>query len=197
MRSIVSVIAVLFLLLTGCSSTPVKEAWADKFRGEVGYFYVPMFAAYDPVATVPALERCQPVTITQIKKLGDVIELEASQEGTPRVYRYHSYGQQILETPKGHVEILEKYFKRELPADRKIALKNAQPFQSRPGICEGKLWIGMTEEEMVFVKGLPEKINITRTASVESKQYVYRIHPGAITAQYFYITNGVLSAIQR
>lgn len=186
-----------FIFLCSCTAMPVKEQWAEKLRGEMGYFYVPVYATYDPVAVVPPQERCQPVTITQVKKFGDLIEIEASQEGVPRLYKYHSYGQPIVEAPAGHVAILESFFKRELPKDRTISAANAAPFQSRKGICDGKLWIGMTEEEMVFVKGLPEKINLTRTSSIESKQYVYRIHPNATTAQYFYITNGKLSAIQR
>ncbi len=56
-------------------------------------------------------------------------------------------------------------------------------------ICQGKIRIGISEEELKLSWGEPKKINKTVVSGIESKQYVYK-------DQYVYIENGIITSFQ-
>ena len=58
-------------------------------------------------------------------------------------------------------------------------------------IRDGKVWVGMSESDLVKSWGKPERVNTDTYASGQHKQYVYG------NRQYVYVVNGVVSAISQ
>ena len=52
-----------------------------------------------------------------------------------------------------------------------------------------KIWVGMTEAQLLKSIGKPEKVNRTVTANGKSEQWVYH-------GNYIYVENGVVTAFQ-
>lgn len=63
-------------------------------------------------------------------------------------------------------------------------------------ILEGKVLIGMTEEELTKSWGSPTQVNSTVSASGKRDQWVYRREGEVTKSKYVYVRNGVVTTIQ-
>lgn len=61
-------------------------------------------------------------------------------------------------------------------------------------IAQGKVFVGMTADEVRRSWGAPTKINSTLSGSGSSQQWVY--DRGNFKSQYVYLDNGIVSTIQ-
>lgn len=61
-------------------------------------------------------------------------------------------------------------------------------------IQRGKIWIGMESFYLMLIKGYPDDINKTVTASTKFEQWVYRSYDGKAT--YYYFENDILTGWQ-
>jgi cell division protein FtsL len=79
-------------------------------------------------------------------------------------------------------------------ANRQIAWAKRQT-QVDIAVAERRIFVGMTQAEVIKSWGSPHKINQTLTARGSSQQWVYKVR-GAGNDQYVYVDNGVVRAIQ-
>lgn len=188
------VLALLSMTVFGCVSAPVKEQWANKYVNKTGYILLPVSPKSKSGRPFSA---CEQTKITQVKALGNTISLIAEQSGELYEVEGHSKDGRFLYSPQTQtVSILDEFFKERLPADRTIVLKEGKR-SSRKLICEGRVWTGMKEDEFLFVKGAPDKVNTTVSAGGTLHQYVYRQGgPTSLEAEYYYLRDGVLTSWQ-
>lgn len=95
---------------------------------------------------------------------------------------------------RGEQEMLSDYYKRRERL-RKAAAERAERAQQRMrfnrAIEDGKIMVGMTEEDVLEAWGRPTKVNTSLNASGRREQWVYR-HTTSST-QYVYFQNGVMT----
>lgn len=79
------------------------------------------------------------------------------------------------------------YWKRE-------AARQTTQMRAQDAIANGKVFIGMTADEVIASWGDPTAVNRTVTAASNSEQWVYR--RGSFEAQYVYLRNGIVTSLQ-
>lgn len=79
------------------------------------------------------------------------------------------------------------YWKRE-------AARQTREMRAKDAIADGKVFIGMTADEVIESWGDPTAVNRTITAGDTSEQWVYR--RGSFQAQYIYLRAGIVTSLQ-
>lgn len=185
-----------FLFLTSCGLTPVKEPWADKFRGQEGYVQIaPKIIGWKEKnwANPTLFNQCKTVKIHDVVTNGTGNAFVLSQDGN----LFYAWGSRdYLESfNKGKLGAEAAYLKPNLPGkSRTITLKSGKE-KSGDLLCKGQIWTTMTPEELIFIKGQPERINNTTTQALHHDQWVYN-KPGGGGFEYFYFYNGSLKSWQ-
>jgi hypothetical protein len=63
-------------------------------------------------------------------------------------------------------------------------------------IAEGKVFVGMTKDEVIKSWGTPTRVNKTTTSGGSTEQWVYYGRGGSGSDQYVYVDNGVVRTVQ-
>ena len=86
------------------------------------------------------------------------------------------------------LSVYNKFEEHFLPEDPKRI--HNWPSTVWSAIEEGKVFIGMTEEQAILSRGKPKEINRTITSNIKNEQWVYG------SGSYLYFDNGRLTAFQ-
>jgi hypothetical protein len=176
-------------LLGGCA-TSASKAIVEKYNGKTGHF-----SAF-PTGVVSighnySYKICDQSKIVKIEQLG--VTKYVYFEQNSRLYRF-----EVINQDDSDVEFLNKYFVSTLNLPKQMINLKSGSMQAKKAVCDGILYVGMAAEHFLIVNGLPEKINRTVTAGLETVQLVYR-KKGAqnqFDRNYFYFTNGILKSWQ-
>ena len=170
---------ILVSVLIGCSSQPkdytskdpviinydeskiprtLPEKEARKGVKESQYVGVSGHFSRPPLFSSPEFEdvfnRCDEFTVTAVNQSsGRVIVTIRQGENVLQVVGLN--GREFQGNALGQVPLLNKYFVKNLDVLRSRGERYIASVSER--LCTGKLWKGMTKEELLFVKGKPKK----------------------------------------
>ena len=201
-------LSIILLSLISCANYSYKQnkktSISDEYLDHIGQSYYitdndgSAFAIKDykidgkniPLYNGYSLDKCQKA------KVVDVIQSDKSKSVNPTLPSAYIVEQNKKLYVLGGIWSSKEdtMFKKTFPfKSRAIKLKTGTK-SSKDLICKGMIWTGMTETEMIFVKGQPIKVNKTTRRGLIQKQNIYEDSKGK--RSYFYTINGILKSWQ-
>lgn len=189
------IFAFLALAISSCASfEAVNSDKYDEIVGETFYTKLPPgFATTAGAAPLhpgindaaKGFNKCESFEVIEVASRGMKLGLHVKQGDREYIINPHLY------THTGTKSMRDR-LSEEFPFEnREINFKEGKQW-SKDLICKNSYWTGMTEEELYFVKGLPQETNESVNSQGVRKQLVY-----GDFGPYFYIRNGILSSWQK
>lgn len=200
----------LLLTVTSCSSTRVKEDWAESVTKISGYLTAPpTLEDKRGYGKKEELKRCQKVQFTGVFKTPGMMNYKAEVSQGDRKFIIEQFGNSYVlssnqltgssnNPQKEVIDVFRGYVTDELPFKKKKVGKGKDRIDLYDYLCNEKgVFTGMTKEQFIFVMGYPKKNNRTVTRTVVKEQLIFQ-KPGGneFEKNYFYFTNGVLTSWQ-
>lgn len=164
-----------FLLLTaGCSTGVIKDDWTKSLIGRTGIIREPVQIVKEDKknwAHFDEFQRCEPVEVVEARDYGKHTGLVVKQAGKLfYIWSAQSFVNEFKGSPT------EAKLTEYLAPTKEIALGEKKTVKLTTGVhdshelqCKATFWAGMSEQQLVFVKGKPDQIN----KSGAKEQWVY------------------------
>ncbi len=147
------------------ANPPTKGSWKTSYIGLKGYFSRP--PTFASGADKDIFKRCEPFTIKSFESKGNQLIMTVFQGNN--VINVTGVNRQPFKlSARMRIKELDRYLwkKLDLGGGRNIA-------SNMPKVCDGKLATSMTEKEVLFVAGSPEKVNNLKANNKPVKEWVY------------------------
>lgn len=180
----------MFFTITSCSTGVLKGDWTKSLTGRTGYLREPVQIVKDEKKNWSAFEefkRCEPVEIVEARKYGKNTGLVVRQEGKLfYLWSAHTFVNEYRGNPSE--AMLNEYIastKDDALGEKKMVTLNSGKFDTHQLQCQSTYWPGMTENQLVFVKGRPNEIRKAGTKeewfySQNGQQQVFDIENGVL-----------------
>lgn len=167
----------LIILSSACSTTPKAEPWLDSYLNKTGYFNRPIDFMPDSPADPQSFQRCKKSKIVGFKnqEFSDDTEkpfiILIEQDG--QIFHLFRVGNRklVLNSKLKRIRLIDRYFKKYLNKTKRTEdLAELGKVKVQELKCKGLIWSNMTERDLLFVKGRPDKIKINSNVNGQNRE---------------------------
>lgn len=188
----------LTLLVASCGAvrvTPVEEGDSLRYHARVGYFLHPPQRVKDKYvddleryADKKDFKRCEPSSIVRLHSRFERRYVEIEQGS--KKFLFDTINGEPIELINGKYLAIDKYFKKDFPLPDGIVRRLGQPGKKSDYICQGKVWVGMTQAEFLISRHPPENVKKYKKGKEKYEMWQYETK-NHFLKEYLFV-NGIL-----